>query len=463
MLIALAMTATPVTHQKQAIRVEAEAGQLVGTTLSTARAGYSGKGYVTGFTKDGDKVVIKFNAKPGIYEAFIRYSSPMGPKGYDLGVNGIKTSGMFAGTSDGFASTSAGKVELRSGANTVEVDNGWGYFDVDYIEFVPAVIDHSLRTPPLDLADTRTTPKTRALFAKLLATYGAKTLSGQYDDEDTNYIAKTALRTPAIFAADFMDYSPSRVQFSPAPKSLTENAIRRAKQGQIISMSWHWNAPTDLLNKTLKDANGKDVDASWYKGFYTYATTFDVSAAIDDPTSPNYKLIVRDIDAIADQLQKFADAGIPVLWRPLHEAEGGWFWWGAKGPEPFVKLWRLMFNELTLVRHLHNLIWVFTIGSNPDWYPGDAYVDVLGVDAYPSDHSDALSSTWDNLKKQFDGKKVLAISEFGGVPDIPRMRKFGVEWAYFVSWPGEIKPPGTSKETLLRIYRDESVKNKSSQ
>jgi mannan endo-1,4-beta-mannosidase len=87
-------------------------------------------------------------------------------------------------------------------------------------------------------------------------------------------------------------------------------------------------------------------------------------------------------------------------------------------------------------------------------------VDVLGVDAYPTDHSDALSSTWDTLKKQFDGRKVLAISEFGGVPDIPRMHRFGVEWAYFVSWPGEVQPPGTSKSTLIRIYRDKTVKNR---
>jgi mannan endo-1,4-beta-mannosidase len=228
-------------------------------------------------------------------------------------------------------------------------------------------------------------------------------------------------------------------------------------------MSWHWNAPTDLLDKMLKDDQGKDLDARWYKGFYTYATTFDLATAIDDPNSDNYKLLLRDIDAIAVQLQKLSDARVPVLWRPLHEAEGGWFWWGAKGPDAFVKLWRLMFDRLTKVHKLHNLIWVFTVGNNPQWYPGDAYVDVLGVDAYPSDHSDTLGSTWDSLKKLYDGKKVLALSEFGGVPDIPRMRKFGVEWAYFVSWPGEVQPPGTAKPALIRIYRDISVKNKAAQ
>ena len=460
MLIALAIAVAPGAPQQKPIRLEAETGQLVGTTISSTRPGYSGKGYVTGFTKDGDKVALKFEASAGIYEALIRYSAPMGPKGYDLSVNGAKSSGMFAGTGETFATASAGKVELRQGANTVEIDKGWGYFDIDYVEFVPATISHALKKPPLKLADAHATANTRALFAKLIASYGSRTLSGQYDTGENDYITRTAERTPAIFGSDFMDYSPSRVAFNPAPKHGTEDAIERAKLGQIVTMSWHWNAPTDLINKKLKDSSGNEVDASWYKGFYTNATTFDLAAAIDAPASPKYKLLLRDIDAIADQLQKFSDAKIPILWRPLHEAEGGWFWWGAKGPEPFVKLWRLMFDELTVRRHLHNLIWVFTVGSNPEWYPGDAYVDVLGVDAYPTDHSDALSSTWDTLKKQFDGRKVLAISEFGGVPDIPRMHRFGVEWAYFVSWPGEVQPPGTSKSTLIRIYRDKTVKNR---
>ena len=95
--------------------------------------------------------------------------------------------------------------------------------------------------------------------------------------------------------------------------------------------------------------------------------------ALADPNSADYKLLLRDMDAIAVQLQKFSDAGVPVLWRPLHEAEGGWFWWGAKGPEPFKKLWRLMYDRFTNVHHLHNLIWVDCSGTNPDWYPGDAY------------------------------------------------------------------------------------------
>src|ERR1043165_6132408 len=131
---------------------------------------------------------------------------------------------------------------------------------------------------------------------------------------------------------------------------------------------WHWNAPKDLI-----DQPGKE----WWRGFYTEATTFDVTMAMNDVTSDEYTLIIRDIDAIATQLKRLQSANIPVIWRPLHEAEGKWFWWGAKGAEPCKWLWKLLYDRLVNEHHLDNLIWVWTSTGNPDatqWYPGDDYV-----------------------------------------------------------------------------------------
>jgi predicted phage gp36 major capsid-like protein len=64
--------------------------------------------------------------------------------------------------------------------------------------------------------------------------------------------------------------------------------------------------------------------SAWWSGFYTAATTFDLAAALADKTSANYALLIRDIDAIAAKLKLLQDANVPVVWRPLHEAEGGW-------------------------------------------------------------------------------------------------------------------------------------------
>lgn len=64
------------------------------------------------------------------------------------------------------------------------------------------------------------------------------------------------------------------------------------------------------------------VGKEWWRGFYTDSTDFNIATAIADPAGANYTLLVRDIDAIAVQLKRLQAAGVPVLWRPLHEAEG---------------------------------------------------------------------------------------------------------------------------------------------
>jgi len=435
------------------IRLEAEKAQLVGVQAAKDRPGYSGDGYVTGFDAAGDKVVFTFSAKAGIYELSIGYSTPNGEKGYEISVNKSKVSGMLPAVGKAFAAQSTGKVELQKGTNTIAVEKGWGWYDLDYIELTPAKASPKPSKVPKKLADPEATPAARALMGYLIDHYGSCTLSGQYDQYDHTevaYIVKTTGKTPAILGGDLMDYSPSRKAHGADPKDHVEQMIKAAREGFIITMCWHWNAPKDLLD-TEKEP--------WWSGFYTHATTFDVSKALANPDSEDYKLLIRDIDAIAVQLKKFSDAGVPVLWRPMHEAEGGWFWWGAKGPGAYIKLWRIMFERLTKHDGLHNLIWIHNC-VKPEWYPGDACVDIVGVDGYPSDVSDPLSGTWDDLIKRFDGKKLLALTEFGGVPDVPRMHRFGARWSFFVTWPGSFGPKKMSKEDLIRIYQDPLVLNR---
>lgn len=443
---------------RKTIRLEAEYGILNGTSVARTRAGYSGKGYVTGFDADGDKVTLTFPAQAGLYTVRLRYCSPDAEKGYDLIVNGFRFSGKFSPTRAAFAVHSAGKVGLKAGVNTLIIEKGWGYYDLDSIELAPVVGAPNLRKPPRKLADPRATPQARALFSFLLSQYGSKTLSGQYGKEEGEYVHSVSGKRPAIVGADFMEYSPSRRAFGSDGKNETEKAIQNAKDGCIITMSWHWNAPKDLLNKTYTGKDGKTVDARWYKGFYTNATTFDLQKALADPKSEDYRLILRDIDAIAVELKKFAHANVPVLWRPLHEAEGGWFWWGARGPQACIRLWHLMYDRLTNHHNLHNLIWVYSSGTKPEWYPGDASVDIVGIDAYPPDNGDPLSETWDTLLRRLDGKKLLALTEFGGVPDTEKMFRYGVRWSYFVTWSGRAKK--SPKPEVASRYRQKTVMNR---
>lgn len=140
--------------------------------------------------------------------------------------------------------------------------------------------------------------------------------------------------------------------------------------------------------------------------FYTDQTNFDVSRAVQSGTPENLATL-RDIDSIAVQLQRLENAGVPVLWRPLHEAGGGWFWWGAKGAAAAKALYDIMYDRLTNVHGLHNLIWEWST-NEPEWYPGNNKVDIIGYDSYPGKYVySSQKGVFDQLFTLVEGKKWL--------------------------------------------------------
>jgi mannan endo-1,4-beta-mannosidase len=233
-----------------------------------------------------------------------------------------------------------------------------------------------------------------------------------------------------------------------------EKAIEWNGLRGIVTFAWHWNAPKDLI-----DQPGKE----WWRGFYTDATTFDVSKAMNDNSSEEYTLILRDIDAIAVQLKRLKDANVPVLWRPLHEAEGTWFWWGAKGPEPCKWLWELVYDRLTNYHELNNLIWVWTSSASSaalDWYPGDEYVDIIGADVYlPAGTYSSNFIMFDNLVDIFEGKKIITLSENGPIPDAESLFEERAAWSWFCTWSGDFITDGVSNSTphINAVYNHEYV------
>ncbi len=445
--IPIRAAALPKTH-RHVIPLLASNAILTGATLGKARTGYSGDGYATGFKSVQDKIGFTFQDASGFYKAVIRYCSPNGPKGYDLKFNGQDTSGMFSKSSS-WAQCNAGLFLVKKGVNNLSVGGGWGYYDIDRITLYPVAPPKPARRPPARLSDGHASAAARALFAKLRGLYGKKTGSGCYSTADAAYIYSQTGKYPMIMGGDLMDYSPSRIAHGANPTGTIQRLIADARKGYILTISWHWNAPMHLINKTYVDKTGKSIKAPWWSGFYTYATTFNLAKALANRNSPEYKALISNIDAIAVQLEKLQRAGVPVLWRPLHEAEGGWFWWGASGPDAFRQLWHILYHRLTVVHKLHNLIWVYTSGGDMHWYPGDKYVDIVGIDAYPKSPLDPLSSQYEQMRAEFSGRKLLAITEFGGVPDVQLMQQYGEFWDYFVSWNGTVKsaPTGLMKTT----------------
>ncbi len=280
-----------------------------------------------------------------------------------------------------------------------------------------------IEKPPALLSDPLADDSTIFVFAYLIDIYGKKVLSGQQDSVE--HIKQVTGKYPAVGSFDLMEYSISRRQHGSNPTGKTESIINWAQQsGGIVSLCWHWNAPSGLINQPGKE---------WWKGFYTSATTFNLAAALADKNSVQYAELVKDMDTIAYELKKYQTAGIPVLWRPLHEGSGGWFWWGAKGSAPMVELWRIMFDRFTNYHQLHNLIWVYTPGSasaSMIWYPGDNYCDVVGLDIYNSDYIGA----WSYIQSNFSGRKLVTLSETGSFQSVDEIKSYNTWWVYFSIW-----------------------------
>ncbi|KAL2844174.1 putative mannan endo-1,4-beta-mannosidase E [Aspergillus pseudoustus] len=291
------------------------------------------------------------------------------------------------------------------------------------------------------------TPARKLLSFLANTSSNGTTLSGQQELEDADWLAKNVGYSPAILGVDLMDYSPSRVQLGASANTI-EDAISYAKRGGIITFCWHWGAPAGT-NTSTSD--------SWYNNFYTEGTTFNLSTAIQ-PSSPGYKLLIRDIDAIAKQLARVKD--IPIIFRPLHEADGGWFWWGAAGPEPCKALYNLLFDRLTNTHGLNNLLWEWN-SKAPQWYPGNDKVDIVSVDVYADtgDHSSQIADYRALQALTGNSTKPIALAEVGNIPDPAQTLKDGAKWAYWLTWNGDFirgeeKNPAAFKE---RVFASKSV------
>jgi hypothetical protein len=301
-------------------------------------------------------------------------------------------------------------------------------------------------------ADTPVTPgallETQSLLTYFSSIYGTKIISGQHDgwrmtnglSEELNYITNTTGKLPVLLEMDLSGYTAPQHD---THHRLAEHAIEWFNERHgLVGFCWHWRAP---MNEPA---------------FYTKDTSFDITRTVTYGT-PEYVAAERDLDTIAGELEILRDAHVPVLWRPLHEANGRWFWWGAGGPEPFKKLWRMMFENFTVKHHLNNLIWVFSPGAETDlaeWYPGDAYVDIIGQDHYPMDgNHGSAKDVFDELTQMTRGQKLIALGENGPIPDPNLMAKEKAGWLFFSTWSGGILFEKTTPEQLRGYYNNPCV------
>ncbi|MFZ5990058.1 MAG: glycosyl hydrolase [Bacillota bacterium] len=375
----------------------------------------------------------------GLYELIVRYAQPYdkNKKVQYLNVNGSNQGEVSFTYTLAWKEISAGIVKLKEGTNNIQFESYWGYTFFDYLIVKPA--DESITNLRVDktLVNPNSTKEAKSLMSYLVDIYGKHILSGQQElpgshnwegsEAEFTYIKEKTGEMPAVRGFDFMNYRGNGLGWD---DKCAERVIDwyRVNNG-IPTVCWHWFSPGDI---------GKKADNS----FYTDSTTFSISKALTPGTAEN-KALLNDIDFMAVKLKQVRDAGVPVLFRPLHEAEGGWFWWGAEGPENCVKLYRLLYDKFTNEYGLNNLIWVwtsYTFETSPKWYPGDDVVDIVGYDKYNAKdglpNGSAISSTFYNLVQLTGGKKMVTMSENDTIPRVSNLINESAGWLYFCPWYG---------------------------
>ncbi len=223
---------------------------------------------------------------------------------------------------------------------------------------------------------------------------------------------------------------------------ITEDVLKSLQEGGLIIGGHNYTAVAVYLEN-----NGTALDPNKDYAFYKADTEFDATNATVEGTWEN-KVFTEDLKNAAAYLKLLRDADIPVLWRPFHEAAGGWFWWG-KDAASFKSLWIAMFNYFK-TEGLDNLIWVWTTeGNDSDWYPGDQYVDIVGRDIYNKETADCVSE-YTSIAENY-GNKIVSLSECGTVGLISEQWASGARWSWFMPWYD-----GTNEDGSPVVHADEA-------
>lgn len=289
--------------------------------------------------------------------------------------------------------------------------------------------------------------ETCKLLQLIYSISGKGTLTGQhcyplYHDILVERVHNNTGHYPCVFGQDF-GFSPAKtldgINFR---QRVVDNAIKWHKEGMIITLMWHAVPPT------------MDEPVEFKSGIQSKLTEQEWQELITEGTRLNEKW-KSQVDVIAFFLKQLRDAKVPVIWRPYHEMNGKWFWWGGReGKDGYQKLYQMLFERLTHFHQLNNLLWVFNgnemnpphVESYDKFYPGSNYVDILATDVYRYNYQ---LSDYESLRALANGKPI-ALGEVGHMPTSEILKNQPL-WTWFMTW-AEFLETANSLEERQAIY-----------
>lgn len=286
------------------------------------------------------------------------------------------------------------------------------------------------------LSNKNANAKTVKVYDYLKSTEGKYTLSAQQEstwmgsaDYETDYIHDATGKYPAMRGLDYMndDF-----------EGVNQRALEWWNKGGLVTICWH---------------TGTSFTGAWAES--QSEEIADWNLMFTEGTAEN-KAMLDGMDKAAKALKELEEQGVVVIWRPFHEFDGGWFWWGKGGPENFKKLWQTMYDRYTNYWKLNNLIWVLGYCHNgedyKDWYVGNECFDIIGADSYDKEE---LPGLYKEVGKVNKDKKPICLHECGANPTIEELNEN--RWLWFMTWHTEYLIDTNTKTELKTLYRSNQV------
>jgi mannan endo-1,4-beta-mannosidase len=335
------------------------------------------------------------------------------------------------------------------------------------------------------LSDQHATAETKALYRNLGKLADQHILFGHqhatqyghgwYGDENRSDVKTVTGSHPAVIGVDFSGFTgrPS-AEVANEKKSVKKTIEDEYNRGGVITVAWHFNNPVSKTNFYWNDSTAAAAVPMIIPGGSHHA---------------DYKVILDSIAAFVKTLKGSDGKMVPLIFRPFHEFDGDWFWWGAGhcSIDEFKSLWRFTVTYMRDTLGVHNLIYAFspdnrfmTEDKYLERYPGDGFVDLLGTDNYGDFGRDGhydLDAGYQKLKIVSDyaqkTKKLAAFTETGleSIPDstwwtnklLPTLRRSNLRLCYVLVWRNDAQskthfyapfPGQKSEKDFVKFYGD---------
>lgn len=284
---------------------------------------------------------------------------------------------------------------------------------------------------------------------KILSGQESMFFDGSFPSCRDQHVFQMTGKYPAVYATDFGDVNTGNLGDR---HKVVSNCIAYARAGSIISIQYHMTQPD------LEDGAG-------FAAMNIKGSTYTKMDEILTSGSMLNTIFNQRLDELAGYLKTLDDNSVTVIFRPFHEMNGDFFWWSWQSR--FKELWIYTWKYLTELKKCNNLLWMFSVNywsgsvekADPrNYYPGDQFVDMLGMDVYTNYGHSYSKACHDTLRELGNGRPI-AITENGNFPmDFAAWRSEQPYWVYFMTWWGfEGDEKGNTQLLYDEVYGHHSV------